>query len=344
MKILLTGADGYIGSILAPYLIKSGFDVTGLDTGYYRDGWLYNSKESHAYFPTTINKDLRQITREDVSGFDAIVHLAELSNDPLGENNPEITRNINYLGSLNLANLAKQSGVKRFIYTSSCSVYGFNNKEILTENSNTDPQTAYAKCKVLVEKSVKQLADENFSPVFLRNATAYGASPRMRFDIVLNNLAGLAKTTHKIAMTSDGSPWRPLVHVLDICQAIKCSLTAPKKSIHNEIFNVGHNKDNYQVREIAQIIAEIFTGCELSFGKNDGDERSYKVSFDKIAQHLPDFNCEWNAVKGARQLYDIFNRIDMDHSIFQFRAFTRLKQLQFLQKTKQIDDNFFWRY
>ena len=344
MDVLLTGIDGYIGSVLASYLLNNGFNVTGLDTGYYREGWLYSDNNTNKILARIINKDLRHIETKDLQGFDAIIHLAELSNDPLGANNPKITHNINYLGSLNLAKLAKISGVKRFIYTSSCSVYGFNNTEILTEESKPDPQTAYAKCKVLVENSVKQLADQNFTPVFLRNATAYGASPRMRFDIVLNNLAGLAQTRNKIIMSSDGSPWRPLVHVLDICKAIKCCLEANKEVIHNQIFNVGHDEDNYQIREIATIVADAFPGCEVVFGKSDGDDRSYRIAFTKINNQLPGFRCDWTARKGAAQLSELFSRIDMQTDIFEFRAFTRLKQLQFLQKTSQIDDEFFWRY
>jgi nucleoside-diphosphate-sugar epimerase len=216
--------------------------------------------------------------------------------------------------------------------------------EFLTEESPVNPQTAYAVCKTLVEKDVGQLVDDSFSPVFLRNSTAYGASPRMRFDIVLNNLSGLAWTSKKIAMTSDGTPWRPLVHVMDICTAIRCSLEAPSDSIHNQIFNVGDNAANYRVREIAEIVAAEFPGCELSMGSNIGDNRSYRVNFDKIHQHLPGFKCAWDAKKGAAQLREIFSRIAMDQSGFDFRAFTRLKQLKYLIATHQIDDQFFWRY
>jgi nucleoside-diphosphate-sugar epimerase len=199
-------------------------------------------------------------------------------------------------------------------------------------------------CKTLVEKDVGQLADDSFSPVFLRNSTAYGASPRMRFDIVLNNLSGLAWTSRKIAMTSDGTPWRPLVHVMDICTAIRCSLEAPSNSIHNQIFNVGDNAANYRVREIAEIVAAEFPGCELSMGSSIGDNRSYRVNFDKIHQQLPGFSCAWDAKKGAAQLREIFSRIAMDQNGFDFRAFTRLKQLKYLIATQQIDDQFFWRY
>lgn len=344
MKVFITGVEGYIGALLAPMLAERGHQVTGTDTGYYRDGWLYSDNKHMRTFPALINKDLRRITEGDLRGFDAVVHLAELSNDPLGQNNPEVTFKINHLGSLELAKKAKHVGVPRFVYTSSCSVYGLGSGDFLTETDATNPQTAYAHCKVKVEHDVGQLADDSFSPVFLRNATAYGASPRMRFDIVLNNLSGWAWTTKKIAMTSDGTPWRPLVHVLDICKAIVCSVEAPRESIHNQIFNVGHSGDNYRVREIAEIVGASFPGSEVTMGSSAGDNRSYRVNFDKISSQLPGFKCDWDARKGASQLRELFERIDMPKEIFEFRAFTRLKQLQFLIRTKQIDDEFFWRY
>ena len=343
MKLLVTGVEGYIGCLLAPLLQSRGHEVLGLDTGYYRDGWLFSDRKLVPGFPRFINRDIRQIDAEDLRGIDAVVHLAELSNDPLGDNNPEVTFQINHLASVRLAELAKAAGVKRFVYTSSCSVYGVaNGEQALTETSPTDPQTAYARCKTLVERDVGQLASKDFSPTFLRNATAYGASPRMRFDIVLNNLCGIAATTGKISMTSDGSPWRPLVHLLDICEAICCALDAPRDAIHNEIFNVGHDADNFQVREIAQIVADVYPGCELSFGPAGGDNRSYRVSFAKIHAQLPGFCCNWDARKGAQQLRDVFQRIGLDRERFEARPFTRLKQLKYLLTSGQIDERFFW--
>ena len=342
MNVLVTGVDGYIGSLLASLLIREGHSVTGLDTGYYREGWLYNDRNFFALLPTTINKDIREIVAEDLDGIDAIVHLAELSNDPLGENSPDVTYEINHKGSLRLAELSKQLGIERFVYTSSCSVYGVSDADFVDEKSSVDPQTAYANCKVLVERDVGSLADDNFSPTFLRNATAFGASPRMRFDIVLNNLAGLAWTTKKITMTSDGTPWRPLVHVLDICAAINCVLDAPREAIHNEIFNVGSSKANYTVRQIAEIVASHFPGCETTFGPSGGDNRSYRVNFDKIHSKLPGFEARWDASAGAAQLYELFSRIDMSVDTFDFRAFTRLKELEYLLKTSQLDEKFFW--
>lgn len=329
MKILVTGTDGYIGSLLGSVLMDRGHEVVGIDTGFYRDGWLYNAVKQS---PRWIRKDIRDITEKDLEGFDAVAHLAELSNDPLGKLNNDITYEINHIGSVELAKKCKQVGVSRFVYTSSCSVYGVGGDDFKTEESATDPQTAYAKCKVRVERDVSPLASDQFSPTFLRNATAYGPSPRMRFDIVLNNLSGLAWTTKEIKMTSDGQPWRPLVHVLDICDAIACVLESPREKIHNQIFNVGATSDNYRVKEIAEIVAETFTGCSLSFGTNDADNRSYRVSFEKISTQLG-FKCKRNAKIGAEQLHEVFKRIDMPPEIFNFRAFTRLKQIEYLIRT-----------
>ncbi|MDZ8084757.1 MAG: SDR family oxidoreductase [Nostoc sp. DedQUE12b] len=340
MKILVTGTEGYIGSLLAPLLIQQGHEVIGLDTGFYKVGWLYNGTKVTA---KTLNKDIRHITTEDLQGVEAVVHMAELSNDPLGQLAPDITYDINHKGSVHIAKLAKAARIQRFVYTSSCSVYGFATEDYVTEESTINPQTAYAKCKALVEQDVKLLADDGFSPTFLRNATAYGASPRMRFDIVLNNLAGWAWTIKEIKMNSDGTPWRPLVHLLDICKAIICTLEAPRDVIHNQIFNVGDTNSNYQVKQIAQIVADVFKDCQLSFGKHDPDNRSYRVLFNKINQNLPGFKCEWDAQRGAQQLYNVFQQIDMDRVTFESRGFTRLKQLEYLIRTQQINQDFFWQ-
>lgn len=339
MKILVTGTEGYIGSVLAPLLMQRGHEVLGIDTGYFKVGWLYNGS---SFTPQTIHKDLRQITAADFAGVEAVIHLAELSNDPAGQLAPNITYDINHKGSVQIATLAKAAGVKRFIYTSSCSVYGVSTQNALTEEDEVNPQTAYAICKILVEKDVLQLADDRFSPTFLRNASVFGASPRIRFDIVLNTLAGLAWTTKEIKLTSDGTPWRPLVHVLDVCKAILCTLEAPRDIVHNQIFNVGDNANNYQVKEIATAIAEVFN-CPMTLGDQGPDNRNYRVSFDKINQQLPGFKCDWNARQGSQQLYDLFSRIDLTTETFQSRGFTRLKQLEYLIRTQQIDEQFFWR-
>jgi nucleoside-diphosphate-sugar epimerase len=340
MKVFLTGTEGYIGRILMPFLERRGHEVTGFDTGFYAEQPLY---ELPAPRGRQIRGDIRRLTAEEVGGFDAVVHLAELSNDPLGQLNPQITYAINHRGSVQLATAAKAAGVPRFVYTSSCSVYGAGTGDIKTEQSPVSPQTAYAECKACVERDVGALAGDAFSPVFLRNATAFGPSPRMRFDIVLNNLAGLAWTTREIKMTSDGTPWRPLVHIEDICRAVACALEAPREAIHGQVFNVGDNAANYQVRDIARIVAEAFEGCALSFGRPDADQRSYRVSFDKIRRHLPSFACAHTAQTGAAELRDLFERIGLTRETFLHRAFTRLKQLKHLIQENRIDADLFWR-
>jgi nucleoside-diphosphate-sugar epimerase len=342
MRVLVTGVHGYIGAVLAPYLMTRDIEVVGLDTGYYRDGWLYSDDRKLPRTPLTINKDLRQITADDLRGCDAVAHLAELSNDPLGQNNPEVTHKVNHRASVNLAETARKAGIRRFVYTSSCSVYGAGTGEFLDETAKVNPQTAYAECKTLVERDVGEMAGSSFAPVFLRNATAFGPSPRMRFDIVLNDLCALAWTTKSIKMVSDGSPWRPLVHVNDICEAVYRSLVAPEDAIRGKIFNVGQDSENYRVREVAQIIAEEFPGCTVSVGPPSADNRSYRVSFARIHKELPGFKCAFTARDGARQFRELFERIQMSPETYQFRAFTRLKQLKYLQATKQIDSDFFW--
>lgn len=340
MNILVTGVEGYIGSVLAPLLMQHGHNVLGIDTGYYKAGWLYHSGMAT---PKTIATDLRHITAADLEGIDAVIHMAELSNDPAGQLVPRITYEINHQGSVHLASLAKAAGVKRFIYMSSCSVYGVSTEMAVSETDPVNPQTAYAICKILVENDVQAMADDNFSPTFLRNASVFGASPRMRFDIVLNALAGLAWTTRQIHLTSDGTPWRPLVHVLDVCKAVLCTLEAPRMLIHNQIFNVGDNANNYQVKDIAGAIAGVFGKCPVTLGTQEPDNRNYRVSFDKINRMLPDFRCDWNAEQGAQQLFNVFSQIQLSEEQYRFRAFTRLKQLQHLIQTQQLDEHFFWK-
>jgi nucleoside-diphosphate-sugar epimerase len=342
MKILVTGTEGYIGARLGPWLIARGHEVAGLDTGYYRDGTLYLDPIGLPQLPRTVFKDLRTVVPQDFSGFDAVVHLAELSNDPLGQNRPEITFDINHKGSVRIAQAARQAGVKRLIYASSCSVYGVGSADLVDETSPVNPQTAYAQCKTLVERDLKSMADRDFSVVFLRNATAYGPSPRMRFDIVLNDLCALAWTKKKIAMTSDGSPWRPIVHIEDICEAICCALEAPAEAVNGEVFNVGATRENYRVRDIAQTIAEVFPGCEVTMGPPGGDNRSYRVSFEKIATRLPEYKARWTAKAGAEELRRLFARIEMSPDTYEFRAFTRLKQIKYLQRTGQLDGDLYW--
>lgn len=339
MKVLLTGADGYIGAVLGARLMQRGHEVLGLDTGFYRRGWLFEDGNDR---PAVLTRDVRQVTVAQLRGFEAVIHLAELSNDPLGENDPAITFAINHRGSVELARLCKEAGVARFIYASSCSIYGAGGTGAKTELSDFNPQTAYARCKILVERDVGALADATFAPVFLRNATAFGASPRQRFDLVLNNLAGFAHTAGEIRMMSDGSPWRPLVHIEDICQAALCVLDAPREAVAGEAFNVGDDAQNYQVRDIAEIVAAAFPGCRTTYGPSGGDNRSYQVSFAKIRRHLPGFRCAWSAERGAQQLQAIFQRIGLDEAMFQAAPFTRLSELQHLRRTGQLDGDLFW--
>ncbi len=339
-RILVTGAEGYIGATLMPLLHAQGYAVEGLDTGYYRAGWLYHDAQDK---PRIITRDTRVIRAEDLYGYDAIVHLAELSNDPTCEIDESLTYDINHRGSVRLAEEAKKAGVGRFIYASSCSVYGAGGDGEKTEASEPNPQTAYARCKLMVERDVAALADRSFVPTFLRNATAFGPSPRMRFDIVLNNLAGLAWTKGKIQLSSDGTPWRPLVHVMDIGRAVIEVLNAPSDVVFAEIFNVGCDRQNYRVRDIAEAVSSVFPECDVTTGSNQGDNRSYRVSFAKIRKHFPAYTGLVEAKTGARQLRSLFERIRMTRETFEAPPYTRLKQLQALRDTRQLDGSLYWQ-
>jgi nucleoside-diphosphate-sugar epimerase len=339
MNVLFTGADGYIGAVLGPKLLAHGVRATGLDTGLYRRGWLFDDGRTR---PMVLSRDTRQLSKLELAGYDAVVHLAELSNDPLGENDPELTMEVNHRGSVEFAQKCKEAGVSRFVYASSCSIYGASGAEVRSERSSSDPKTAYARCKVLVERDLTAMIDSRFAPVFLRNATAFGASPRQRFDLVLNNLAGFAFTTRKIRVMSDGTPCRPLVHVEDICQAILCALEAPREAVCGEAFNVGDESQNYTVREIADIVSDTFPGCDVTYGQGGPDNRSYRVSFEKIKAHMPSFKCQWNAERGALQLKSVFERIQLDEAAFKAPPFTRLLELRRLQETKQLDPHLLW--
>jgi nucleoside-diphosphate-sugar epimerase len=340
VRVLVTGSDGYIGSVLGPFLAAAGHDVVGLDTGFYRSGWLYDPRTDAV---PTVTEDIRNLGPEDFEGIEAVVHMAELSNDPVGQLSPTITYDINHAGSVQLATTARAAGVERFVYTSSCSVYGDADEEMVDEESPLKPQTAYARCKELVENDVSALATSEFTPVFLRNATAYGASPRLRFDVVLNNLCGFAWTTREIRMESDGTPWRPLVHVLDVSKAILCVLEAPREDVHGQVLNVGDRNANFQVRELAEIVGRVFPDCEVSVGQRGSDRRSYRVSFAKIHELLPSFACEWTPELGAAELLDVFRAVELTEVDFTSRSYTRLKQIEYLLRSGQIDDAFFWQ-
>lgn len=339
MKVLLTGADGYLGVPMGDLLLRGGYDVTGLDTGFHRAGWLYRSTDRR---PPLITKDVRRLTAQDLAGFDAVVHLAEISNDPVGDLDEAVTYEINHHGSVRLAEAARDAGVARFVHMSSCSVYGASGVAASRESDPTEPLTTYAKCKVLVEQDVSKLADDVFSPVFLRNATVYGASPRQRFDLVVNDLAATALLYHEIRMSSDGMPWRPFVHVLDVAKAVACVLEAERAVVHNEIFNVGDDASNHQIRDVAEIIAGLVPGCSLRFGDSGPDRRDYRVDFAKIAATLPGFACDWDVERGARDLLEVMRRVGFDEATYRARGYTRIAQIRHLLDTGQINDDFFW--
>jgi nucleoside-diphosphate-sugar epimerase len=339
MKILLTGSRGYIGTVMAPFLVKAGHEVVGIDTDLYRRCTFGSWKESIH----TIEKDVRELRVSDVRGFDAVIHLAALSNDPLGDLNPNLTYDINHLASVRLAALAKEAGVPRFAFASSCSNYGAAGDAPVDEESELNPVTAYGESKVRVERDVRPMADDSFSPTFLRCATAYGASPRLRFDIVLNNLVAWAFASGKVFLKSDGSPWRPIVHIEDISRAFLAVLTAPRETVHAQSFNVGRNDQNYRIREIAQIVKETVPGCEIEFAQDAGpDKRNYRADFSKIARVLPGFQPQWDARKGAKQLYETYKAIGLKLEDFEGPRYRRIDQIKRLMGSGNLGADLRW--
>lgn len=339
MRVLVTGHIGYIGAVLTPMLVQAGHEVVGLDSN------LFAACSYGDWKPIvpSIEKDVRDVEVKDLDGFDAILHLAGLSNDPLGDLNPDLTLQINHQGSVRLAELAKQAGVRRFVFSSSCSNYGAAGDDFLDENSAFNPVTPYGVSKVLVERDVTKLADDNFSPTFLRNSTAYGVSPFLRFDLVLNNLVAWAYTTGKIYMKSDGSPWRPIVHIEDISRAFLAVINAPLELVHNQAFNVGQTSENYRVRELAQIVADVVPGCEVSFAPDAGpDKRNYRVNCDRIQQVLPEFKPQWTARKGAQELYDSYCRLGLELDDFEGPRYKRIAHIKGLLSSGRIDEALRW--
>lgn len=340
MRVLVTGHNGYIGVALVPMLQAAGHDVVGLD---------YNLFEACGFGAEpapvpALRKDIRDVERADLEGFDAVLHLAGISNDPLGDLNPECTFSINHRASVRLAKLAKEAGVPRFIFSSSCSNYGAAGDKLIDETGAFNPVTAYGVSKVMVEKEVAELADSSFSPTFLRNATAYGVSSRLRADLVLNNLVGWAFTTGRVFIKSDGTPWRPIVHIEDISRGFLAALEAPRDVVHNEAFNVGSTDENYQIRDIANIVKETVPGCKIEYAEGAGpDKRCYRVDCSKIRRVLPAFKTEWDARRGAQELYEAYKAAGMTLEDLEGARYLRIRHVRKLQEEGRVDDMLRWR-
>ncbi|MBA7489533.1 ADP-L-glycero-D-manno-heptose-6-epimerase [subsurface metagenome] len=339
--ILITGNKGYIGTVMTKFLQEHSYKVIGLDYNYYEGCDLY---------PTNIRpfkqivKDVRDITEKDLEEVTAIIHLAALSNDPLGEINPSLTHEINYVASVKLAKLAKRQRIHRFIFSSSCSLYGIApGDKPLTEEGRLNPITAYAKTKVEVEQEISKLADEDFHPIFMRNATVYGVSPSMRLDLVANNLTAWAYLTGKVAIMSDGTPWRPIIHVEDLCRSFLAVLEAPIEKIHNQAFNVGINEENYQIKDIAKCVEKIVPNSYVGIiNKTGPDERTYRVDFSKIKKTLPQFKSAWNLRKGIAELYQAYKNFGFTQKDFQSPKYFRVRWINYLIESTKLNHKLKW--
>ena len=339
MKVLLTGQDGYIGAVMRPFLEASGHRVVGLDS------LLFSGCDFGPYEAGNLQKrDVRDVPIEAVRGFDAVIHLAAISNDPLGDLNPECTYEINHRASVRLAQLAREAGVPRFLYSSSCSVYGAASPDdVLTEEAAFSPITPYGKSKVLVENDLHALADARFSPTYLRNATVYGVSPKLRGDLVVNNLVGWALTTGRVLLKSDGTPWRPLVHVEDVCRAFLAVLEAPREIVHDAAFNVGAQVENYRIRDVADIVQDAVPGSVIGFAEGAGpDPRCYRVDFSKIAKSLPAFRPVWDVRKGVIQLRDAFQKLGLSRDDLEGDRYLRIRRIKRLLDEGRLDRDLRW--
>ena len=340
-KIIVTGHNGYIGTHLVKLLKEAGYYTIGIDTSFFNDECMFSE---YVKPDKEIIKDTRSVTEDDLNGAYAICHLAALSNDPLGALNVELTHEINHRASVNIAKLAKKVGVEKFVFSASCSMYGIaDGNTALDESAEFAPVTAYAISKVNTEKDVKPMGDENFSVTFLRNTTAYGISPKLRLDLVVNNLIGWAMTTGEIRIMSDGTPWRPLIHVEDIARAFVAIVDTPKEIVNGQSYNVGINNENFQIKDIAKMVGEVVTDSKVVItGEHGGDTRSYRVDFSKITNQLDAFNPQWTLQKGIEDIYEKYKVFGMDDKHFNGRYFIRLKQLEYLIKNGKINSDLYW--